>query len=149
MTVFPYRPSQPVSGPSYGSGFRRSATLVSLGLAAYGLSVALRFPLWQFGLGVQLFLLGAALMLGVSYYWFLRARTTIDAGGITQTWLYDKRLAWSEVRGAKMIGVPHASWIFPPRLVLRTGNAFVTFNGGSPALLTEFARIVQAYRLRP
>lgn len=143
-----YQPQRSVSGPAYGAGFKVFATIVTLGLLGYGASVALRFPLMQFGLGVKALLLGAAAMLGVSYYWFLRAVTTIDADGIRQSWLYDKRVEWREVRGAKMIGIPYLSWLFPPRIVVRTGNAFATFNGGSREVLVEFAKISLAFQMK-
>ncbi len=126
--------------------FKVLATVVAVGLVAYGISVTLRFPLLQYGFGVKMLLLAAALMLAVSYYWFLRARTTIDDKGIRQTWLYTRQVGWADVRGVKMLGVPYASWIFPPRLVVRTGNAFMTFNGGTQELLIEFARITLAYQ---
>jgi hypothetical protein len=143
-----YQPQHSVSGPAYGTGFKVFATIVTLGLLAYGVSVALRFPLMQFGLGVKALLLGSAAMLGVSYYWFLRAVTTIDAAGIRQSWLYDKRVDWSDVRGAKMIGIPYLSWLFPPRMVVRTGTAFTTFNGGSREVLVEFAKISLAFQMK-
>ncbi len=144
-----YRPQQTVSGPSYSDGFKVFASFITLALAGYGTSVALRFPLLQYGLGVQLVLLGASVMLGVSYYWFLVGRTTVDADGIRQSWLYDKHVAWRDVRGAKMIGIPLLGWLFPPRLVVRTGTAFMTFNGGSRALLIEFARMSLAFQMKP
>jgi len=143
-----YQPQHSVSGPAYGVGFKVFATIVTLALFGYGVSVALRFPLMQFGLGVKALLLGSAAMLGVSYYWFLRAVTTIDATGIRQSWLYDKRVEWREVRGAKMIGIPYLSWLFPPRMVVRTGNAFATFNGGSREVLVEFAKISLAFQMK-
>lgn len=143
-----YQPPRRVSGPAYGAGFKLCASVVTLALLLYGARVALRFPLLQFGLGVQALLLGSVVMLAVSYYWFLRARTTIDADGIRQSWLYDKRVEWREVRGAKMIGIPYLSWLFPPRLVVRTGNAFTTFNGGSRDVLVEFARISLAFQMK-
>ncbi|WP_317204747.1 hypothetical protein [Janthinobacterium sp.] len=143
-----YKPEQAVSGPAYGRGFKVFASVVTVGLVLYGASVALRFPLAQFGLGVKALLLGSVAMLGVSYYWFLRARTTIDATGIRQSWLYDKRVDWQDVRGAKMIGIPFLSWLFPPRMVVRTGNAFTTFNGGSREVLIEFAKISLAFQMK-
>lgn len=141
-----YVPDQPVEGPAYSPWFKMVATVVAVGLAGYGLSIALRFPLLQYGFGVKMLLLGAAAMLGISYYWFLQSRTTVDEHGIRQTWLYDKKVAWRDVRGVKMIGIPYAGWVFPPRLVVRTGNSFVTFNGGTQALLVEFAKIALAYQ---
>lgn len=143
-----YQPEKTVTGPAYGNGFKVCATLLTLMLAVYGASVALRFPLLQLGFGVKALLAGAAVMLGVSYYWFLRSRTTIDADGIRQTWVYDKQVRWDEMRGAKMIGIPYASWLFPPRMIVRTGTAFTTFNGGSQEVLIEFAKISLAFQMK-
>ncbi|NHZ34677.1 hypothetical protein [Massilia rubra] len=143
-----YTPQQAVTGPAYGIGFKVFATIVTVVLLVYAASVAWRFPLPSFGMGVKALLLGAIIMLGVSYYWFLRATTTVDATGIRQTWLYDKHVEWRDVRGAKMIGIPYFSWLFPPRMVVRTGNSFTTFNGGSQAVLIEFAKISLAFQMK-
>jgi hypothetical protein len=143
-----YQPERTICGPAYGRGFKLFATLLTVLLALYGANIAWRFPLPQFGLGVKALLLGAAVMLGVSYYWFLRATTTIDASGIRQAWVIDKKVLWSEVRGAKLIGIPYMSWIFPPRMVVRTGNSFTTFNRGSPEVLVEFAKISLAFQMQ-
>ena len=143
-----YKPERVVSGPAYSMVFKILATGVTLVLAGYGLNIALRFPLLQYGFGVKMLLLGAAAMLGISYYWFLRSAVTIDDKGITQTWMYNRQVEWPDIRSAKMIGIPGLSWIFPPRLVVRTGNSFTTFNGGTQALLVEFAKISLAYQMK-
>lgn len=143
-----YQPEKSVTGPAYGNGFKVCATLLTVMLVVYGASVAWRFPLLQFGFSVKALLAGAALMLGLSYYWFLRSRTTIDAKGIRQTWVYDKQVLWKDVRGAKMIGIPYMSWLFPPRMIVRTGTAFTTFNGGSQEVLIEFAKISLAFQMK-
>jgi hypothetical protein len=143
-----YKPEKAVSGPAYSRWFKLVASVVALVLAGYGVAVALRFPLMQYGLGVKALLLGAALMLAISYYWFLRSTITIDDKGITQTWMVDRHVEWRDVRGAKMVGIPYAGWLFPPRLVVRTGNSFSTFNGGTRELLVEFAKISLAFQLR-
>ncbi len=143
-----YQPAKSVTGPSYGAGFKVVATVLTFGLVAYGASIALRYPLPAFGFGVKALLVGALFMLGVSYYWFLRARTTIDDTGIRQTWMYDKKVEWRDVRGAKMIGIPYASWLFPPRMIVRTGTSFTTFNGGSRDVLIEFAKISLAFQMK-
>ncbi len=143
-----YQPSGEVTGPAYGRGFKVAASLLTLVLLGYGASIALRFPLLSYGFGVKALLLGAAAMLLLSYYWFLRSRTTIDATGIRQSWVIDKRVDWRDMRGAKMIGIPYAGWLFPPRMVVRTGNSFTTFNGGSRELLVEFAKISLAFQMK-
>lgn len=148
MSVQFYRPAHAVSGPAYNPWFKLLATIVSAALLGYGLSVVLRFPVMQYGIGIQLLLAGAAVMLGVSYYWFLRSTVTIDEHGIRQSWLFDRHVEWSDVRSAKLIGVPHAGWLFPPRLVVRTGTSFSTFNGGTREVLVEFAKISLAYQMK-
>ena len=143
-----YHPEHAVTGPAYSPWFKLMATVLCAGLLAYGASIAMRFPLGQYGIGVKALLAAAALLLVVSYYWFLRGTTTVDEQGIRQTGIVDKRVEWRDVRGAKMIGIPYAGWLFPPRLVVRTGNAFMTFNGGSQAVLVEFAKITLAFQTR-
>jgi hypothetical protein len=143
-----YQPAGEVTGPAYGRGFKVVASLLTLVLLGYGASIAWRFPLLSYGFGVQMLLLGAAALLLLSYYWFLRSRTTIDATGIRQSFVVDKRVDWRDMRGAKMIGIPYAGWLFPPRMVVRTGNSFTTFNGGSRALLVEFAKISLAFQMK-
>ena len=143
-----YKPEKTVSGPAYGPGFKVFATVLTIVLVGYSVSIGVRYPLLQFGVGIKLLLAFSAFMLVISYYWFLRARTTIDADGIRQTWMYDKKVEWRDVRGAKMIGIPYLSWLFPPRMVIRTGNSFTTFNGGSRDVLIEFAKIALAFQMK-
>ena len=143
-----YKPENTVTGPAYGLGFKVFATILTTVLVVYSVSIGLRYPLLQFGVGIKLLLAFSAFMLAISYYWFLRARITIDADGIRQTWMYDKKVEWRDVRGAKMLGVPFLSWLFPPRMVIRTGNSFTTFNGGSREVLIEFAKIALAFQMK-
>ena len=144
-----YQPSVSLSGPAYSPWFKMLATLVTVALAGYGISFALRYALMDYGWGVRLLFVAAMLMLAMSYVGFLRSEVTIDAEGIRQTWLWNRQASWSEIRSAKLIGIPLAGWLSPPRLVVRTGNAFTTFNGGTPELLAEFARISLAYQVKP
>ena len=143
-----YKPEQTVTGPAYNMWFKLLATVVTIVLAAYAVTIVLRFPLLEYGFGIKALLLGAALMLGISYYWFLRSTITVDDKGITQTWMYNRHVEWRDIRSAKMIGIPFLSAIFPPRLIVRTGNSYATFNGGSQAVLVEFAKISLAYQMK-
>lgn len=148
MTPQFYRPAKTITGPAHSLWFKLLATLVTAVLLGYGISVATRFPLADYSLWVKTLLIGAGIMLAISYYWFLKATITIDDKGIVQTGMYDRRVEWNDVRSVKMIGVPFMSAVFPPRLVVRTGVAFATFNGGSREILTEFANIALTYQLR-
>ena len=146
MAIEFYKPAHTVTGPAYGAWFKLLASAVTGGLVLYGGNIALRFPLLQYGFRVKAILLCSALMLAVSSYWFLRLTTIVDAAGITRTWLYNKRVDWRDVRGAETIGIPYTGWLFPPRLAVRTGNSFATFNGGSHEVLIEFAKISLAFQ---
>ncbi|KRB94067.1 hypothetical protein [Noviherbaspirillum sp. Root189] len=148
MTLDFYKPQQALTGPAYSLWFKILATVVTILLATYGMNIAIRFPLMQYGFGVKALLAGAALMLIISYYWFLRSTITINESGITQRWMYNRHVEWRDIRSAKMIGIPYLSAIFPPRLVVRTGNSFTTFNGGSQSILVEFAKISLAYQMK-
>ena len=148
MTTNYYKPEKTVTGPSYSPWFKLMATIVSFGLAAYAASVAVRYPLLQYGFGVKMLLIAAGLMLLISYFWFLRSTITIDDKGITQTWMYNRHVEWRDIRSAKMLGLPYAGWLFPPRLAVRTGTSFSTFNGGSQEVLIEFAKIALAYQMK-
>lgn len=141
----PYVIAAPLAGPAYGAGFKVFASIACVAIAASGLSAALRNPELLSNLPMALLLLFFAAMLGVSYYWFLHAQVRIDADGIVQTGMIDRRVAWTDVRGARLLGIAPLAWLIPPRLVLRTGRSLVTFNAGSDALRAEFARIAAAY----
>lgn len=139
-----YCPSAPVSGPAYSPWFKLLATLLSFGMAGYVTSFLLRYRADTL---TSLWLLAAVLFLMISYRGFLRASVTIDAQGIRQSGWPGKQVLWNDVRSAKLIGVPQAGWLSPPRLAVRTGTAFYTFNGGTQELLTEFANISAAYAM--
>jgi hypothetical protein len=146
MTPVFYKPEKNITGPSYRLWFKLVASVISAGLAIYAADIVGRYPLLQYGFGVKLLLFCAAAMLAVSQYWFLRSTITIDERGITQTWLYNRHVEWRDVRSARMIGIPFAGALFPPRLVVRTGNSFSTFNAGSREVLVEFAKISRAFQ---
>ncbi len=140
-----YRPEVTISGPAYSPWFKMLATLFTFGLCAYGVSFALRFPLHTWGSAVVVMMAAALMLLALSFVGFLRSTTTINERGILQTWAVSRQVDWKDVRSAKLIGIPHGGWLSPPRLVVRTGTAFHTFNGGTAELLAEFARISLAY----
>ena len=133
---------QPVSGPAYGRTFRALATAMLLAVVAMAARATLNLP--QDNAAAQgYWMLGVGMLALVASYWVLiRSTTTIDAAGIRQTGLTDKKVVWSEVHSARLFGPP-----FARRLMVRTANGrFRFFFGGSPDLLDAFARIAAAYR---
>jgi hypothetical protein len=132
----------PVSGPAYGRFFRLLATAMLVGVLLLGARAMLQVPgdastpgdPWILGLGM--------LAVAGSYWVLVSSTTTIDATGIRQTGLIERKVGWSELHSARLFGPP-----FARRLMVRTRNGrFRFFFGGSPELLAAFARIAQAYR---
>jgi len=141
-----YQPQSDITGPAFSAWFKMLATLFSLALIGYILSFILRYP--SLPDGAQLFLLAAIAV--VLLYWrdFLRATLTINAFGIRQTGWLVQQVSWDDVRGAKLIGLSRLGWLMPPRLAVRTGTGFHTFNCGSLELFSELQRISLAYQLK-
>ncbi len=140
-----YCPVTPVSGPAYSPWFKLLATVLSFGITGYVISFLLRY---RIDAPSVLLLAAAIVVLMMSYSSFLRATVTIDAQGIRQSGWPGKQVHWGDVRSAKLIGLTRAGWVSPPRLAVRTGTAFYTFNGGTEILLSEFAHISAAYQMK-
>lgn len=76
----------------------------------------------------------------IAYYmWF--GRTTIDAEGIKQEWVFNRRISWEEIRMAKFVPL-----LFSKRLVCfpHRGRP-VIFHAGERPLEIAFAHIALAY----
>jgi hypothetical protein len=134
--------SQPVSGPAYGSTFRALATLMLVAVLVMGARAAMNVPAGDAGAqGYTIIGLGVLAIAG-SYWVMIASTTTIDATGLRQSGLTEKKVSWSELYSARLFGPP-----FARRLMVRTTNGrFRFFFGGSPELIEAFARIAQAYR---
>ncbi len=131
----------PVSGPAYSLAFRVMAT------------IALLLVLWQGAFAIAtlqeqgassdawlLFAAGIAVLL-VTYVLLLRARTTIDAQGICQSGLLQRRVAWSDVQAVRLGGPS-----FARRLRVRIGFGQVrVFFGGADNVIEAFGRIAEVY----
>ncbi len=136
--------SQPVSGPAYGRTFRALATVLLLAVLAMAIRATINLPSdGQASQGYLILSVGFVALVG-SYWVLLRSTTTIDATGIRQSGLSDKKAGWNEVRTARLFGPP-----FARRLMVRmTNGRFKFFYGGSPELMEAFARVAQAYKPR-
>jgi hypothetical protein len=134
--------TQPVSGPAYGRFFRVLATAMVLGVLAMAVRATLSMPA-DVGAEQGYWLLGFGMLALLASFWVMwRSTTTIDAAGIRQSGLTEKKVAWHEVRSARLFGPPFARRL----MVRKTNGRFVFLYGGSPELLAAFARIAQAYR---
>jgi len=133
----------PVSGPAHSRTQRIGASVaVLLGLAGIA-RVAVTLPAATQGQGPWLLLTVAVAVLG-SYYFLMTATTTVDAEGIVQTGLPNRRVRWDDVAYARVGGLP-----FARRLRVRTTSGRrIAFAGASPALLAAFERVAAAFPLR-
>lgn len=86
---------------------------------------------------------GAVAMVLWCLLWIWRSRTRVDGTGLRQTWLWDKRVDWSEVAQARLVGVPGLEWLVAPRVVLRVrGRGVVVFHVADRAVLQAVALFV-------
>ena len=84
---------------------------------------------------------GGAVLFSSTWY-ILTGKTTIDAKGIRQDWLFSKEFSWHEISRAGLVRMP-----LIPRLVLATQRGpLKAVHGGSPALLAAFREIDAFYR---
>lgn len=133
--------AEPVSGPSYGRGYRVAATIALF--AALAAAAGLIEGMLAAGASAEGWALlgGGAFVLIAHYVLLLRARTSIDAEGLRMTGLLDKKVAWTELMTAHARG-----WDGSRLIVTTTGGRFRQFFGGTPQLRAAFAAIAAAYR---
>ncbi len=147
----PYRfvPQSPlVTGPAFSWTFRL-LTVALVGGVGFWL-----FELWwqgKFGdrSGLESvraagwFVLGWLLMVWTAWH-VLKSRTTLDATGLHQTWIWDKHLPLDDLAYGKLIRVRGLDWLMAPRLYVRTlMGKFSVFYAADPAMLEEFERLVK------
>jgi hypothetical protein len=130
----------PVRGPAHGRGQRAFATVAAL----LGLAALARMALTAEGATAEqapwLLLALAAALLG-SWYFLITSTTTLDAAGIVQTGLPERRVRWEEIAYAQVGGLP-----FARRLRVRTlGGRRLSFAGADAALLAAFDRVAAAH----
>ena len=95
----------------------------------------------MFSAQVRMVFAMAGLTVLFTYYGLLRSQTTIDGEGIAQSWMFKKPVAWSDIRGARVVRHPLAV-----RLIVRTQSGrFHVYNAGSEDLGHAFDAIARAY----
>jgi hypothetical protein len=130
----------PISGPAYSRGYRIGAAIVLLLVAAQGLRAWDEIAPAIHTQGGWM-LIGGAFVLLASFVLLLTSVTTVDAAGLRQSGLIERKIGWSEIRHARVRGFG-----FARRLVLSTGyGKFRAFYGGTPQLLAAFEKIAAAH----
>jgi hypothetical protein len=119
----------PLQGPAFSLPFKLLFSAVVFGSAAWFLRLC-----W--------FLAALAMML---YTWWcaVRSVTRLDSQGLSQTWIWDKKMELRELAYGKIIRVKGLDWLIAPRLYVRTLlGKFAVFYAADPAMLGEFERLV-------
>jgi hypothetical protein len=133
----------PVVGPAYRPFARMTTLTTVVGLAAYGARVLSARPDVAWPVLVLMAAAGAVLL--VSAWYILTGKTTVDARGIRQDWMFPKRFGWHEIARVRFVRMPVV-----PRLVVMTGRGpFKAIQSGCRELDQAFEEIVRLYGGRP
>ena len=137
-----FKLGQPVCGPAFSRAFKSMASLVMLSLMVWGLRILDNPQLHSVSFTAKLALTAIFAMILLFYYYLMVSQTRISATEISQTWLADKQVRIAEITKAKFIYIPYHSWLFAPRMVVRTQNGFLTmFYAADPKVLAAFAQL--------
>ena len=88
-------------------------------------------------------LLGALLIVAYTWWCMLTSRTEIRPDCLHQSWVWDKRMALSDLAFGKMIRIRGLEWLIAPRIYVRTVmGKFGVFYAASPEMVAEFERMI-------
>jgi hypothetical protein len=132
-----------VEGPAFPVSIRLLASVLVMGLAVSGLSLAAEGRWRELSSDGWILLTAALVVVGAGYCAILVSRTRIDGTHIRQSWLWRKEVALADITQLKLIQLPGLSWLVVPRLLVRArGMALpTTFQLGSAALVGACHRL--------
>lgn len=130
----------PAEGAAFPLSVRLLATAVVAVTAYWGVRSTAHIEPAQWLKPSGLMILAAMLMVAWCLAWMWRSRTRVDHEGIHQSWVWDKRVRWTQVTQAKLIGIPTLEWLIAPRLVVRAGSGgLMIFHSADRRVLAVFA----------
>jgi len=136
-------PAPALCGPAFPLGARLLASLLVASVLYWAVRSheALAGVEWN---GWTAAVVGGALALVLwSTAWIWRSRTWVDAQGIGQSWIRDKRVAWQDIAQARLVALPYLDALVTPRLVVRPrGGGVVVFHCADRRVLQVFAAYV-------
>lgn len=132
-----------IRGPAFPLGVRLLASLLVAGLLYWAVRSheALAGVEWN---GWTAAVVGGALVLVLwCLAWMWRSQTWVDAQGIGQSWIRDKRVAWQDISQARLVALPYLDPLITPRLVVRPrGGGIVVFHCADRRVLQVFAAYI-------
>lgn len=130
----------PVRGPAYRTSAKAGAVGAVIMLIAYALRAS--DQLMQLPSSMLLMMATAFLGVVVTTWFIITGTTTIDAQGVHQHWITEKRYRWTEIQWTKHVRLP-----FTSRLMISTGSRpLKVIQSGTPELDEAFKEIVAYYR---
>lgn len=137
------RAAASVRGAAFSAPFKVLATAVVAGCTGWLVRLWTQGQLGS-GLSVNLaWFLGALVLMSWTWWAIVRSVTTLDARGLHQTWLWDKRMPFDDLAYARLVRVRGLEWLVAPRLYVRTlMGKFAVFYTADPRLAAECERLV-------
>ena len=133
----------PLRGPAFPIAVRLLATALVASLMHWSIRSLdeLTGVRWNGCTGTVV--VGAMVLVVWCLVWMWRSRTGVDAQGIHQSWIRDKRVAWGDITQARLIAIPYLDRGITPRLVVRPRcGGVVVFHSADPRVLGAFAAYV-------
>jgi len=138
--------TDPLRVRAFSLPFRVLATACVFGIAAWMLVLWQAGRLTPPGLSTAAALgwpLAALAVLLYTWWQIVTSRTTLTAGKLHQSWIWDKKMELRELAYGKLIRVPGLDWLIAPRLYVRTlMGKFAVFYASDAAMIAEFERLV-------
>ena len=133
----------PLRGPAFPIAVRLLASALVASLMHWGVRSLDEFAGVRWNGWTGAVVVGAMVLVVWSLVWMWRSRTGVDAEGIHQSWIRDKRVAWRDITQARLIAIPYLDGLITPRLVVRPrGGGVVVFHSADPRVLGAFAAYV-------
>jgi hypothetical protein len=130
----------PVVGYAYRSYTKYFTLSMVLSIFAYGLQVFVNRK-EAVASSIVWLLLGACVVLAVTTWYIVTAKTTIDSKGIRQDWFFKKEFSWHEIGRVKFIRLPFSSRL----VILAARGPFKAVNSGSKELDAAFKYLENFY----
>ena len=138
--------TDPLRVRAFSLPFRVLATVCVFGIAAWMLVLWQAGQLTPPGLSTAAALgwpLAALAVLLYTWWQIVTSRTTLTAGKLHQSWIWDKKMELRELAYGKLIRVPGLDWLVAPRLYVRTlMGKLAVFYASDAAMIAEFERLV-------
>jgi hypothetical protein len=137
-------PEQYFVTPVVGYAYRRYTKFFTLSMVlsifAYGLHVIVNRK-DAVASSIIWLLLGACVVLAVTTWYIVTAKTTIDRKGIRQDWFFKKEFSWHEIGRVKFVRLPFSSRL----VILAARGPFKAVNSGTKELDAAFKYLENFY----